>query len=37
LVAFGDDFALLVDFDGAVWADHDAGPAAHAFLVVVRD
>jgi hypothetical protein len=37
LVAFGYDVALLVHFDGAVGANHDACPAAHAFILIMRN
>jgi hypothetical protein len=37
LVAFGYEVPFLVNFDGAVWANHDASPAAHALLLIMRD
>jgi len=36
-VAFGDYFVFFIHFYGAVWANHDAGPAADAFVFVVFD
>jgi hypothetical protein len=31
------DFAFLIHLDGAVWADHYAGPATDALFFVVGD
>jgi len=36
-IAFGDYMIFFVHFYGAVWANHNASPAAHAFVFVVDD
>jgi hypothetical protein len=34
-VAFGDYVIFFIHFYGAVWANHNTGPAADAFFFVV--
>ncbi len=36
-VAFGDDVAFLIHPYGAVWANHNAGPAAYTLVFVMFD
>ena len=36
-VTFGDNFAFFIHLYGAVWANHDAGQAAHALVLVVGE